>query len=78
MGIVYEAPSPTRPITGHEALAMTIPTWRLQTLGMYRRALVDRARASFSNHGFSDDEFFARLLFAEARYVTGSPGLTLP
>ena len=72
--ILFETPAPVAPITGREALAMTMPTWRLHTLGLYRREAIDRARAHFSYHGFSDDEFFSRLLFAEARCVTGSSG----
>jgi glycosyltransferase involved in cell wall biosynthesis len=72
--VLFKVQSPRQPMTGQEALAMTMPTWRLQTLGMYRRAVIDRARTRFSYHGFSDDEFFSRLLFAEANCVTGSHG----
>lgn len=72
--ILFEIEAPAKPMTGLEALAMTMPTWRLQTLGIYRRTVLDQARAKFSNHGFSDDEFFARLFLAEARCVRGSAG----
>ncbi len=72
--ILFEIETPKKPLTGLEALAMTLPTWRLQTLGIYRRTVLDKARAKFSYHGFSDDEFFARLFLAEATRVTGSAG----
>jgi glycosyltransferase involved in cell wall biosynthesis len=54
--ILFEIEAPAKPMTGLEALAMTMPTWRLQTLGIYRRNVLDQARAKFSYHGFSDDE----------------------
>ena len=72
--ILFEIEAPAKPLTGAEALAMTMPTWRLQTLGIYRRTVLDQARAKFSYHGFSDDEYFARLFLAEARCVRGSAG----
>ena len=73
--ILFKTDAPREPITGLDALEMTMPTWRLHTLGLYRREVIDRARAQFSNHGYSDDEFFSRLLFAEANCVTGCDGV---
>ena len=71
---LFTLEGPVEPITGIDALKLTLGSWRIHTIGLYRRDLYHRASAKFDFHGFSDDEFLSRTILAEARNVVGCDG----
>jgi glycosyltransferase involved in cell wall biosynthesis len=72
--ILFRLEPPAAPISGTDALRLTVPEWRIDARGVYSRDLLDRARTKFTPHGFSDDELLARLSLAEAATVAGNHG----
>lgn len=58
-------------ISGQEAFRRTLGGWKVQPMGIMRRAVYHRARSGFEFHGHSDDELLTRHLFLAARSVGG-------
>lgn len=74
-GELFALEPPRDPISGHEALALTLGEWRINASGVYRKSVFTAAREQFVPHGFSDDELLTRTCFAAAVRVTGNDGV---
>jgi glycosyltransferase involved in cell wall biosynthesis len=57
------------PITGAEAVLLTLEGWRIHGLGVSRKHLYERAYQGFSEVGFNADELLTRLVFSNAQQV---------
>lgn len=61
------------PVTGPEALRLTLGSWGIHILGVARKDLFLRAYRGVHINCINSDELISRLAFREARFVMGSP-----
>jgi glycosyltransferase involved in cell wall biosynthesis len=71
---LWDDPATPRPIDGIEALKLSLGTWRIHSVGVYRKSVMDAADERFEPHGFSDDELLTRMCFAAAGTIVGNDG----
>ena len=61
------------PVSGQEALKMTLGAWRIHIAGVARKEIYTRAYQNIHIDCYNSDELITRLAFCEARFVFGSP-----
>lgn len=66
---------PAIPIDGLTAFSMTLGTWRIHPMGVFRRQVYERAMERAQFHGYSDDELITRHLFLATTRVGGNGGV---
>lgn len=66
---------PKEIISGLQAFEMTLGTWQIDARGVYRKHLYERAFQRFVPSGHADDEVLARLVFLEAKRLSGTTGV---
>ena len=67
--------APTGVVDGQTAFRQTLDDWKIHPMGVLKRELYLSAADRTPEHGYSDDELFARLLLLEAKRVGGSAGV---
>ncbi|GFO68997.1 hypothetical protein GMLC_25760 [Geomonas limicola] len=58
------------PVTGHEALLLTLGNWRIHSFGVSRRSLYLKAYGEFRESCHTADELLTRLVFRQAQRVS--------
>lgn len=61
------------PVSGATALRLTLPDWRIHSLGVTRKSLFLKAYQDCGVQSFNRDELISRLVLQGARQVVGSP-----
>lgn len=62
----------TLPLTGEQAVLLTLDSWNIHPLGIARKSLYLNAYQGFSVNSFNADELIARLVLKNARKIVGS------
>lgn len=57
------------PITGTDAVLLTLDGWRIHGLGITRKYLYESAYKDFSEDGFNADELLTRLVFSKTEQI---------
>jgi len=71
---LFSLEPPKDAISGQKAFELTVGAWRIDSRGVYKRDVYDRAYEHFQFAGHSDDEVLSRLCFLEAGRVGGTSG----
>lgn len=73
--ILFSLKAPEGVLTGQDAFELTLGEWRIDSRGLYKKAVYEAAFAQLDCRGHSDDEILARLLFLEADRIGGTSGV---
>ena len=59
------------PLTGREAMVLTLGDWRMHSFSLYHKALYKGAYQGFTETAFNADELLTRIVFSHATMVVG-------
>jgi glycosyltransferase involved in cell wall biosynthesis len=73
--LLFSLEPPEGVLTGQDAFELTLGEWRIDSRGVYKKAVYESAFAQLDCRGHSDDEILARLMFLQADRIGGTSGV---